>query len=158
MKKNLSLKGAAILALACALFFAACKEEDSQPPHELPDWLVGTWSGLSQRTDSASFTIRSDLSFDCTLNFKINAVGNSSPATSVVHGQLAWFGLEMFEYMMTNMTVDSGGPAQVENEIGRFSGLTAKFIPSGNSFLFVGTTPILGAIANQFFGGTYTKQ
>jgi hypothetical protein len=157
MKKKLLLKGAAILFLICTLFFAGCKEEDSLPIHEDPSWLVGNWSGASEMTSSASFVIKSDLSFSCTLNFKVNAVGNPSPETSVISGQLFWYGLDMFEYMMTSMTVAPGGPTQVSDDIDKFNGLTAKFILSGDSFIFVGTTPMLGAIANQFFGGTYTK-
>jgi hypothetical protein len=157
MKKNLLLTGAAILFVICALFFAGCKE-DSQPPHEDPSWLVGgPWSGKSQMTNSASFTINPDLSFTCTLNFTSVAPGDLANGTAKITGQLSWIGLGQFEYMLTNLTPDAGSPSKLKSDIGSFNGLTAKFIPAGNSFTFVGTSPMLGAMADQFFGGTYSK-
>ncbi|MDR1287173.1 MAG: hypothetical protein LBK08_06155 [Treponema sp.] len=158
MKKKLLLKGAAILFLICALFFAGCKKEDTVLPHEDPSWLVGgPWTGSSQMTDSASFTINPDLSFSCTLNFKSSAPGDLASGTATITGNLGWVGLDLFEYMLTNLTPDAGSPEKLKSDIGSFNGLTAKFIPSGNSFIFVGTTPMLGAMADQFFGGTYSK-
>ncbi|MDR0602006.1 MAG: hypothetical protein LBG42_06445, partial [Treponema sp.] len=151
MKKNLLLKSAAALSVICALFFAGCKE-DSAPPHELPQWLIGTWTGNSAMTTSASFTIAPDLSFTCTLNFKSDAPTGLANGTANITGQLSWIGLEQFEYMMTGLTPDSGSPQKVKDDIPQFNGLTAKFTPVGsNSFLFAGTSPILGAFADQFF-------
>jgi hypothetical protein len=164
MKKRVLLKGIVILAAISALFFAGCKtKEEGGLPHEAPQWLVGTWKGKSQMTTDVVFSIDAGLGFECTMKFKPDVLGSGTGEPSAtVTGVLSYAGLYLNEYMMLNMQADAGAPPRVKSGLAGFNGMKAKLIPNasqdGFAFVAFSVPGGLTTLANQFFGGNYTKQ
>jgi hypothetical protein len=165
MKKRVLLKGLVILAAVSTLFFAGCKTEGEEGglPHEAPQWLIGHWEGVSQMTTKVVFDINANLGFSCVLDFANDALGaGTGISQATVTGMLSPAGLYLYEYMLIGMQADDNAPSKVKSGLAGFNGMKAKLIPNAtlNSFTFVAFSVPGGltTLANQFFGGIYTKK
>ena len=162
MKKKNVLAAIAVLVLVGTLFVTGCKndpEEKKEDPKRDTSWLVGAWAN----TAGVEFTIAADMTFTCDLALPIPDLG-SAKARALGKLDYSSSGLGDNDYLLTDMRAAAAGvpdETYVGNEflgmvIVVFNDLKVTLTPNSAKSQFTFSTT--DTIANQFFGGTFTKK
>jgi len=157
MKKYVSLL--AIAALVCVLFAVSCSHGSDAGSHTDPAFLVGTWA--SDDNGDITFTIQSDLSFECEMepmrllpgSQKIKIKGKLDAEAS---------GLGPNDYGLRNLqTTDDNthpGNTGVASAVEGMNNIVVTLTPNANKTRFTFTSQ--NKIAHDFFrrDGAFVKQ
>ena len=150
MKKYVFLLAAA--ALICVLFAVSCTQDSDDGPHTDTAFLQGTWA--SERNGAYTFTIESNLSFECTLNTASLLIHAKIKGNLDANGS----GLGPNDYYLRNLetvqTIDDAthlGNATIPGTLGSMNNILVTLTPKENNTRFTFTST--NSLAQSVFGG-----
>jgi len=150
-----------VAALACVFLIAACEHSSDNAQHTDSAYLAGTWESANSK--AYTFTIQSDLSFECVILNPAMGVTSKAKISGKLDANASGLGPD--DYLLSDLqttgdsaTYPGNTIPSLMNNLPGMNNITITLTPKENNTRFTFTST--NALAQLFFGidGEFIKQ